>query len=208
MTKKPKDKAKAENLEDVAAASPEQQAQDESINVTDGQGSKEEQPKEPQAEIYTLSQKELNEARSNLEKLQKEKDETVALLQRNQADFDNYRKRNQSLRKDSYDEGRRDTIKALLGILDDFDRIIESSAGQKDQWLEGVKMVHRKLTDELAKMGVEVIDTDCEFDPRFHNAVMMEKVEGKESGSIIAVFQKGYRIGDKILRYSMVKVAE
>ena len=155
----------------------------------------------------TLTQKEMDEVRAHVEALQKQLDETVNLLQRNQADFDNYRRRNASVRADSYEEGKRDVITSLLPILDDFDRVAEAES-KDEAWAEGVKLVHRKLIETLQKQGLCEVETDGDFDPNLHNAVMAEAVEGVEKGKIIAVFQKGYRVKDKIVRHSMVKVSE
>jgi len=159
-------------------------------------------------ESYTLTAEEFKAAQEHIATLQKQKDETVALLQRNQADFDNFRRRNASVRSESLEEGKRDCIKELLPVLDNFDRAMENDAACDEAWREGVRLVHRQLLDTLHKLGMSEVETDGKFDPNLHNAVMQEKVEGKESGDIIAVFQKGYRVGDKIVRYSMVKVAE
>lgn len=159
-------------------------------------------------ESYTLTAEEFKAAQEHIATLQKQKDETVALLQRNQADFDNFRRRNASVRSESLEEGKRDCIKELLPVLDNFDRAMENDAVCDEAWREGVRLVHRQLLDTLHKLGMSEVETDGKFDPNLHNAVMQEKVEGKESGDIIAVFQKGYRVGDKIVRYSMVKVAE
>lgn len=159
-------------------------------------------------ETYVLTAEEMQTARERIEKLQKERDETVALLQRNQADFDNFRRRNATVRTDSLDEGRRECIRALLPVLDNFDRAMESDSADDAAWREGVKLVYRQFVETLQKMELSEIDTSGKFDPNLHEAVMQEAAEGKESGEIIAVFQKGYRVGDRIIRHSMVKVAE
>ena len=159
-------------------------------------------------ESYTLTAEEFKAAQAHIAELQKQKDETVALLQRNQADFDNFRRRNASVRMESLEEGKRNCIKELLPVLDNFDRAMENDAAADEAWHEGVRLVHRQLLDALQKLGMSEVETDGKFDPNLHNAVMQEKVEGRESGDILAVFQKGYRVGDKIIRYSMVKVAE
>ncbi len=159
-------------------------------------------------ETYVLTAEEMQTARERIEKLQKERDETVALLQRNQADFDNFRRRNAAVRTDSLDEGRRECIRALLPVLDNFDRAMESGSADDAAWREGVKLVYRQFVETLQKMELSEIDTSGKFDPNLHEAVMQEAAEGKESGEIIAVFQKGYRVGDRIIRHSMVKVAE
>ena len=157
--------------------------------------------------VVTMTQEELETVKKHIDELQAKLDETVTLLQRNQADFDNYRKRNASVRADSYDEGKRDCIRSLLPVLDDFDRVAESDAGA-DGWADGVKLVHKKLEDILKKEGLEEIPSDGAFDPNLHNAVMTEAVEGMESGHIVQTFQKGYQVKDKIIRHSMVKVSE
>ena len=168
------------------------------------------QGEEPQAQTYTMTAEEFETAKAHIARLQKERDETVTLLQRNQADFENYRRRNASIRTDSYEEGKRDCIKGLLPALDNFDRALENEAsnGDKDGWREGVRLACRQLHELLAKQGLEEVDASGRFDPNLHEAVMQEQAEGKESGEILAVLQKGYRVGDKIIRHSMVKVAQ
>ena len=158
-------------------------------------------------ETVTMTQEELETVKAHIDELQKKLDDTIALLQRNQADFDNFRKRNATVRADSYDEGKRDCIKAMLPVLDDFDRVAESDSAA-DGWADGVKLVHKKLADILKKEGLTEIPSDGAFDPNLHNAVMTEAVEGMESGNIVQTFQKGYQVKDKIIRHSMVKVSE
>ena len=160
-----------------------------------------------QPEVVTMTQEELETVKKHIDELQKKYDDMVALLQRNQADFDNFRKRNASVRADSYEEGRRDCLRALLPVLDDFDRVAESDPGA-DGWADGVKLVHKKFAEILKKEGLEEIPSDGAFDPELHNAVMTEAVDGMESGNIVQTFQKGYKVKDKIIRHSMVKVSE
>ena len=159
-------------------------------------------------ESYTLTAEEFAAAKAHIETITKEKDETVNLLQRIQADFDNFRRRNASVRLESYEEGKRDTVKELLPALDNLERALDSIPAESEGWREGIAMVHRQMLDTLKKLGLEEIETDCKFDPTLHEAVMQEKLDGKDPGEIIVVFQKGYRIGDKIIRHCMVKVAE
>ena len=103
-----------------------------------------------QSEVVTMTQEELETVKKHIDELQKKLDDTIALLQRNQADFDNFRKRNASVRADSYDEGKRDCIKALLPVLDDFDRVADSDS-TAEGWADGVRLVHKKLADILKK---------------------------------------------------------
>ena len=157
---------------------------------------------------YTLTAEEFAAAKAHIEAITKEKDETVTLLQRIQADFDNFRRRNASIRLDSYEEGKRDTVKELLPALDNLERALDAIPAENASFREGIAMVQRQMLDSLKKLGLEEIENDCKFDPTKHEAVMREKVEGKESGAIVVVFQKGYRMGDRIIRHCMVKVAE
>lgn len=159
-------------------------------------------------ETYTLTAEEFAAAKAHIEALTKEKDETVVLLQRIQADFDNFRRRNASIRLDSYEEGKRDAVKELLPALDSLERALDSIPDEGALWRDGIVLVQRQMMDALKKLGLEEIESDCKFDPTKHEAVMREKTEGKESGEIVVVFQKGYRMGDKIIRHCMVKVAE
>ena len=160
------------------------------------------------SEALQRAQEELKKAREELDKKQKELDDTVRLLQRNQADFENYRRRNNSVRAESYENGKRDAVMELLPSLDDFDRIIQNADKADEAWVEGVKLVYRKYTDELKKLGLAEVEAEGKFDPNLHNAVLSEAAEGVESETILDVLQKGYRMGDKILRHSMVKVSE
>ena len=156
----------------------------------------------------TLTADEFKQAQAHIQQLQKERDDTVSLLQRNQADFDNYRRRNAQVRAESYEEGRRDVMAKLLPVLDNFERAIEAETASDKAWHDGVLLVFKQLNEELGKLGLTVIDDGGKFDPNLHNAVMQEAVEGKETGDIVAVFQKGYKVGERIIRHSMVKVAE
>ena len=155
-----------------------------------------------------VENEELKKAQEELAKKQQELDDTIRILQRNQADFENFRRRNNSVRAESYESGKRDAVAELLPSLDDFDRIIANADKADEAWVEGVKLVYRKFTDELKKLGLTEIESEGKFDPNLHNAVLSEAAEGVESETILAVLQKGYKMGDKILRHSMVKVSE
>ena len=159
-------------------------------------------------ENVTLTRDEFIEVKNRIDALQKDKDETIAMAQRLQADFDNYRKRNATIRADSLDEGVRGLVKELLPVLDNFDRALENSENVDPGWVDGVKLVHKQLLDILQKNGLEEIPAEGAFNADLHNAVMQEEAEGTESGTILAVFQKGYKVKDRIIRHSMVKVAK
>ncbi|MBQ4610670.1 MAG: nucleotide exchange factor GrpE [Clostridia bacterium] len=169
-----------------------------------------EQPEQetPNGENVTLSQEEFNQVKEHIDKLEAERDEMKLLAQRVQADFDNFRRRNASIHADSNDEGARNVIKELLPVLDNFDRALGNSDGVDTAWLAGIQLVYKQLKDTLAKLGMEEIDASGKFDPELHNAVMQDEAEGVESGMITEVFQKGYKVKNRIIRHSMVKVAK
>ena len=92
--------------------------------------------------------------------------------------------------------------------MDSFDRALSSAAGVDPCFTEGVRLVQRMLMDALGKLGLQEISSECSFDPNLHNAVMQEAAEGRATGDILEVLQKGYEVKGRVLRYSMVKVAE
>lgn len=155
---------------------------------------------------------ELNEKLTALvaaaEKAAKEREEYLNLAQRVQADFDNFRRRNQNVRQDAYASGGHDMLVKLLPVFDNLERAA-SAEGSADSLREGVQMVLRQLCGVLETAGVQEIAAQGEqFDPNLHNAVMQEEAAEAETGTVTAVLQKGYRAGDKILRHCMVKVAQ
>ena len=152
---------------------------------------------------------EKSEAESELEKAKKQSEEYLALAQRVQADFDNYRRRNNAARQEAYEDGRRDMIEKILPVLDNMERAL-AAAGEEDSPLKsGVDMVLRSLSEMLAKEGVEAIDRMGEaFDPELENAVMRAGAEEGEAGTVCEVLQKGYRMGKRVIRHAMVKVVE
>ena len=159
-------------------------------------------------ETITMSRDEFNQVKEHIDKLQADHDKVVVLAQRIQADFDNYRKRNASIYADSKEEGVRKVITGLLPVLDNFERALGSCEGIDEKWLEGIRLVQRQLLEELKKEGLEEIAADGAFDPTLHEAVLQEEVEDAQSGMILAVLQKGYKVKDRIIRHSMVKVAK
>lgn len=191
-----------------------QDAAAESNSGTAEQGAAEKEPvvigntDAGESDSYTLTAEEFAAAKAHIEAITKEKDETVNLLQRIQADFDNFRRRNAGVRLESYEEGKRDAVKELLPALDSLERALESIPAENAIWREGIALVQRQMMDALKKLGLEEIESDCKFDPALHEAVMREKTDGKDSGEIVVVLQKGYRMGGRIIRHCMVKVAE
>ena len=134
------------------------------------------------------------------------KDIWGAFLPAVQADFENFRRRNNAVRADAYEDGARAFIKTILPVMDNLERAL--AAESADAALhEGVSMVHRQLSEALEKRGVTVIDCAGEkFDPRLEDAVMQADASEGEPGTVCLVLQKGYQLGDVVLRHAMVKV--
>ena len=142
-----------------------------------------------------------------LETAVKQRDEYLDSLRRSQADFQNFKRRNQTARADGYEDGVRESIAAILPSIDNLERALDAAekAGVSDGLTDGVRMTLNMLMDSLKRFGFEEVPAMGEtFDPEMHNAVMRES--GDEPGKILEVFQKGYKVKDKIIRYAMVKV--
>lgn len=134
-------------------------------------------------------------------------DEYLALAQRTQADFDNFRRRNESVRADAYADGQRTVALAMLAVLDNLERALMAPAAEGDPLRTGVEMTLKQMLAAYEKLGVTVINRVGEkFDPNQEDAVMQGSSEEGEPGTVCAVFQKGYKMGDHLLRPAMVKV--
>lgn len=133
-------------------------------------------------------------------------EEYLTLAQRVQADFDNFRRRNESVRSDAYSEGQRAVALAMLPVLDNLERALDAAA--TDEALKnGVELVLKQMRDIYLKYEVTPIDRLGEkFDPNLENAVMQGVPEDGEPGTVCQVLQKGYMMGKYVLRHAMVKV--
>lgn len=165
-------------------------------------------------EGVTLSAEQLAELRESIAQMQGERDEYLSRLQRLQAEFDNYRKRNAGLRAESLAEGERETVSSFLPILDNLERAIDAANAEgreeDNALLEGVSLIYRQFVDALQKLGIEEIEAQNQpFDPNLHNAVTQgECGEEHPENTVMEVYQKGYKQGDRVLRHSMVKVSQ
>ena len=159
------------------------------------------EPKETAEEVQDPVKQALDEANAKAA-------EYLALAQRVQADFENFRRRNESVRADAYADGRKDTAAIMLPVLDNLERAVEAAAGSTDEALKnGVEMVLKQMTDAYGKMEVKPINRLGEkFDPNLENAILQGTEDEGEPGTVCQVLQKGYMIGDKVLRHAMVKV--
>ncbi len=124
------------------------------------------------------------------------------------AEYDNFRKRSQTERKNIYGDAVNDTLKGILPIIDNLRYAEKYSGGDSEKVAEGVNLILGKLPETLEKIGVAAYgEVGEKFDPALHNAVMHVEDESLGEGEIVEVLQQGYKYGDKVLRYAMVKVA-
>jgi len=125
------------------------------------------------------------------------------------ADFENYKKRAAREREEYVTLANERLLKELLPILDDLERALNAAEQHEEAQLEeGVRLVHRSLASLLARNGVEEIATDGKFDPHVHEALLAQPAEDREQGDVLDVIQKGYRLGDRVVRPARVIVAE
>jgi len=145
-----------------------------------------------------------------LAELQRERDDYKDRWLRKGAEFENYRKRIERERREQADQAVVDILKELLLVVDDFDRALTVDAGEGGAaYRKGVELIHGKLHDLLRKQGVTAMDVlGADFDPNIHMAVLHEESPDHREGEVIGELQKGYMLGDRLLRPAMVKVAK
>ena len=147
------------------------------------------------------------ELERRLEEVERERDEYLNDLKRVAADFDNYRKRAARDQADLAARAHERLVKELLPVLDDLERVLVAAAEHEEAKLEeGVRLVHRELVEALAREGLVEIETNGSFDPHIHEALLSQPSEAEE-GAVLDVLQKGYRLGDRVLRPARVVVA-
>ena len=123
------------------------------------------------------------------------------------AEYDNYRKRTAKEKESVYGDAKADTIKPLLAVYDNLERGI-AQYDESDVHRQGLELILRQFTETLTKLGVTEIEAKGQpFDPGLHNAVMHVEDETAGENTVVEVFQKGFMLGDKVLRFAMVKVA-
>ena len=148
----------------------------------------------------------ISELKDENEKLNNEVEALKDRLLRISGEYDNYRKRTDKEKESLYVEACEDVLKEMLPVLDNLERAI-SAKGDIGDLKKGIDMTLKQFEDSFKKLGVEEISTENGFDPNLHNAVM--HIEDSQYGEkeIVEVFLKGYKKGDKVIRHSMVKVA-
>ena len=138
-----------------------------------------------------------------------ERDAYLDLAQRVQADFENYRKRAVREQERLVAHAHERLVRELLPILDDLERALEAAERHEEaQLVDGVKLVEQSLRTALRKEGLAEIETNGAFDPHVHEALLTQPSDDVESGSVLEVVQRGYRVGDRVVRPAKVIVAE
>lgn len=171
-----------------------------------GQPSGEENEAAPEAAEKT----EADILREENERLKKQFDELSDRHLRTLAEYDNYRKRSTKEKDSAYADAYTDVLKQILPVIDNLERAAAytADAPEDDKLGQGVNMTLKSFESALKKLGIEEIDAvGCEFDPLFHNAVMHIEDENLGKNVVASVLQKGYKKGDKVIRYAMVQVA-
>ena len=142
--------------------------------------------------------------------LRRERDDLYDRLLRKGAEFDNYRRRVERERREQADQAIVDLLAQLLTVVDDFDRALTVEAGpEANAYRKGVELIHAKMNDVLRRYNVRPFETlGRDFDPNVHQAVVHEVSPEHREGEVIAELQRGYMMGDKLLRPAMVKVAK
>lgn len=142
--------------------------------------------------------------------VKRERDELFDRLLRKTAEFDNYRKRVERDRREQMEWAAADMLSDVLAVLDDFDRALKAPAPpEAEPYRTGVELIHRQLSELVRKRGATPIDAlGSDFDPAVHQAVSYEETPGAREGEVVAEFAKGYKLGDRLLRPALVKVAK
>ena len=164
--------------------------------------------KAAEEETFTVTREQMEQMEQLAKVLADANDKYLRLA----AEYDNYRKRNASLRTEVADDTVRETIKEILPSLDNLERALDAAkkAGEESSLLKGVEMTLRGFEEALNKMGLERVEAapGTVFDPEKHNAVMMtEADEEHPEGTIVECFQTGFAVKGKVVRYAMVRVA-
>lgn len=184
--------------EEKAQAASAAEQTEEAAQQTEAEAAKQSEEKKPEE----AKQQEASEFEKAQQALAQEHDSYLRLA----AEYDNYRKRSAKERESIYTDVRADTVTKFLPVYDNLARALEQATSD-EAYRKGVEMIMSQLKDILSRMGVTEIESiGQKFDPSLHNAVMHEHDETKGEGEIVQELQKGFKMGDKVIRFAMVKV--
>jgi molecular chaperone GrpE len=190
-----------DNADEILENDPSEKDQNEEEGTSGEETSevKEEDEKEDEMKKFRNRKEEIKE-------LKEENDSLKDKLLRTVAEYDNFRKRTSKEKENIYTEACADVLKEILPVLDNLERAVAVD-GSAEDLKKGIELTINQFTASFEKLGVEEISSDGEFDPNFHDAVMHIEDENLGKNQVAEVFLKGYKKGDKVLRHSMVKVA-
>ena len=155
-------------------------------------------------EIFTVTREQMEKMEGLAKALAAEQDKYLRLA----AEYDNYRKRTAKEKESLYTDAKIDTVNALLGVYDNLERGIAQYGDEESTHRKGLEMVFNQFKESLKKLGVETMDAVGQpFDPEKHNAVMHIEDESYGENTVAEVLQQGFTLGDKVLRFAIVKVA-
>lgn len=205
-----KDKDASKTNEEIEKNTEEMEKTDSKIDENESTEKESEETTEKTASKNTKKTTEENSDKKDKEGKAEETDkskEYIEKYQRLMADFENYRKRNDKEKLETYDRAVSNTVKELLTVIDNFERALKQKCEDKE-FYDGVSMIYKQIFSALEKLGVEPIDAvDEEFDPNLHNAIFHVDDEKYGKNVIIEEMQKGYMFKGKVIRHSLVKVA-
>jgi len=170
-----------------------------------------ETPGQDEAEMVTIPLKEYAQQMEKIDELQNQVDQFSDGWQRERAEFANYRKRAARDEEFQRQTSRIDILRKYLDVHDDIDLAIKNMPDhiKDDPWSNGIQLIQQKLANVLKSEGLELITAeDNEFDPNMHEAISLEEHPEIESGKIIEIVQQGYKIGERVVRPSRVRVAK
>lgn len=207
---KQKEEAKVKDEKEAAATGgAEAQAGKPKTPETETQAGKPEASEaETQVDASQTLKKELDETKKKLKETEASLAEQKDVLMRTAAEYDNYRKRTTREKQTAYADATADTIKEILSVADNLERALAQKECSVEDLRKGVEMTHKQMQSALQKLGVSEIGKEGDtFDPNLHSAVAHIEDESLGENVIAQVYQKGYRIGDKIVRHAMVQTA-
>lgn len=162
---------------------------------------------EPEAAVRATDHPPASEIASDRDRLTKENAELQDLLQRRQAEFENFRRRVEKERSELLEFSAMDTVKALLPVLDDFERALKVEGADKE-YARGMQLIYQRFYEALKKLGLEPLSTEgALFDPHIHHAVEMVDTTEHPDQAILDEYQRGYKFKGRLLRPAMLKVA-
>lgn len=136
---------------------------------------------------------------------QKQKDQFLRMA----AEYDNFRKRTEKEKLSTFDNAVAATVEAFLPVVDNFDRAMQTDTSTSEDFIKGLELIKKQLDEALKKLNVvEFGERGDEFDPLLHNAISRVSDDELSEDHIVSVYQKGYKIGDKIIRHAMVQISE